>query len=208
MRHILRPFVQTSLPRSSFINSDTPLVDLEKFREGLGLIHSHVKKVLSGVGEKETAEFVESISSCRRIFHSGQGRSGLIARCFAMRLMHMGFSSCVVGETTTPAIGAKDLLILCSCSGRKKGSLQLARQARQSGAIIFVLTAESDSPLARLAHHLIFFPVVLEKDVLREPLGSLFEQSLFLYLEGVVLFLMGKTGISEEEMRRRHANLE
>lgn len=208
MRHILRPFVQTSLPRSSLINSDTPLVDLEKFREGLGLIHSHVKKVLSGVGEKETAEFVESISSCRRIFHSGQGRSGLIARCFAMRLMHMGFSSYVVGETTTPAIGAKDLLILCSCSGRKKGSLQRARQARQSGAIIFVLTAESDSPLARLAHYLIFFPVVLEKDVLREPLGSLFEQSLFLYLEGVVLFLMGKTGISEEEMLRRHANLE
>ncbi len=120
----------------------------------------------------------------------------------------MDFSSCVVGETTTPAIGAKDLLILCSCSGRKKGSLQLAGQARQSGAIIFVLTAESDSPLARLAHHLIFFPVVLEKDVLREPLGSLFEQSLFLYLEGVVLFLMGKTGISEEEMLRRHANLE
>jgi len=120
----------------------------------------------------------------------------------------MGFSSCVVGETTIPAIGAKDLLILCSCSGRKKGSLQLARQARQSGAIIFVLTAESDSPLARLTHHLIFFPVVLEKDLLREPLGSLFEQSLFLYLEGVVLFLMGKTGISEEEMLRRHANLE
>ncbi|TET59601.1 SIS domain-containing protein, partial [Candidatus Aerophobetes bacterium] len=149
MRHILRPFVQTSLPRSSFINSDTPLVDLEKFREGLGLIHSHVKKTLSGVGEKETAEFVESISSCRRIFHNGQGRSGLIARCFAMRLMHMGFSSYVVGETTTPAIGAKDLLVLCSCSGRKKGSLQLARQARQSGAIIFVLTAELDSPLAR-----------------------------------------------------------
>ncbi len=200
--------MQTSLPRSSLIDSDTPLVGLEKFREGLGLIHSHVKKVLSGVGEKETAEFVESISSCRRIFHSGQGRSGLITRCFAMRLMHMGFSSYVVGETTTSAIGAKDLLVLCSCSGRKKGSLQLTRQARQSGAIIFVLTAESDSPLARLTHHLIFFPVVLEKGVLREPLGSLFEQSLFLYLEGIVLFLMGKTGIPEEEMLRRHANLE
>lgn len=135
MRHILRLFVQTSLRRSSFINSDTPLVDLKKFREGLGLM-------------------------------------------------------------------------LCSCSGRKKGSLQLARQARQSGAIIFVLTVESDSPLARSAHHLIFPPVVLEKDVLREPLGSLFEQSLFLYLGGVVLFLMGKTGISEEEVQRRHANLE
>lgn len=65
-----------------------------------------------------------------------------------------------------------------------------------------------DSPLARIAHHLIFFPLVLEKDALREPLGSSFEQSLFLYLEGVVLFLMEGAEVSEEEMLGRHANLE
>ena len=183
-------------------------MDPEKFREGLELIHSHVKKVLSRVNEKETAEFTQSISSSHRIFLSGQGRSGLIARCFATRLMHLGFSSYVVGETTTPGIGEKDLLIVCSCSGRKHIPLELARQARQSGAAIFALTADPDSPLARLAHHLIFFPLVSKKGALREPLGSLFEQSLFFYLEGVVLFLMRKMGISEEDMLKRHTNLE
>ena len=183
-------------------------MDPEKFREELGLIHSCVKKVLSRIDEKETAEFIHSISSSRRMFLSGQGRSGLIARCFAMRLMHLGFSSYVVGETITPAIGEKDLLIVCSCSGRRSLAVELVRQARQSGAGVFALTASRDSPLARLAHHLILFPLVSQKGASGEPLGSLFEQSLFLYLEGIALFLMGEMGISEEDMLRRHTNLE
>jgi len=39
-------------------------------------------------------------------------------------------------------------------------------------------------------------------------LGSLFEQSLLFYLEGAVLCLMRRMNISEEEMRKRHTNLE
>lgn len=183
-------------------------MDPEKFREGLGRIHSSVKKVLSRIDEKETAEFIHSISSSRRIFLSGQGRSSFIARCFAMRLMHLGFSSYVVGETITPGIGEKDLLVVCSCSGGKHIALELARQARQSKAGVFALTASRESPLARLAHHLIFFSLVSEKGASTDALGSLFEWSLFLYLEGVVLFLMRKMEISEEDMLRRHTNLE
>jgi 6-phospho-3-hexuloisomerase len=183
-------------------------MDPEKFREGLEVIHSSVEKVLSRIDEKETAQFIQSISSSRRLFLSGQGRSGLVARCFAMRLMHLGFSSYVVGETTTPGIGKKDLLIICSCSGRKHITLELVRQARQSEAAVFALTASRESPLVRLVHRLIFFPLVSQKDAPEELLGSLFEQSLFLYLEGVVLFLMRKMKISEQDMLRRHTNLE
>ena len=183
-------------------------MDPEKFREGLGLIHSSVKEVLSGIDDKETAKFIHSISSSRRIFLSGQGRSGLIARCFAMRLMHLGFSSYVVGETTTPSIGKRDLLIIYSCSGRKHVTLELARQARQSEAGVFALTASRESPLARLAHDFIFFPLVSQEGASTDVLGSLFEQSLFLYLEGIVLFLMRKMEISDEDMLRQHTNLE
>jgi len=41
----------------------------------------------------------------------GAGRSGLAAKAFAMRLMHLGFNVYVVGETTTPAVGPEDLVI-------------------------------------------------------------------------------------------------
>jgi len=34
----------------------------------------------------------------------GVGRSGLIGRAFAMRLMHLGFEVYVLGETITPAV--------------------------------------------------------------------------------------------------------
>ena len=41
-----------------------------------------------------------------------------------------------------------------------------------------------------------------------QPMGSLFEQSLLLCLDYVILILMDKTQITAEEMFTRHANLE
>ena len=41
-----------------------------------------------------------------------------------------------------------------------------------------------------------------------QPMGSLFEQSLLICLDYVILILMDKTQITAEEMFARHANLE
>ena len=47
----------------------------------------------------------------RRIFVAGEGRSGFSAKGFAMRLMHLGYTVYVVGETITPALREGDLLV-------------------------------------------------------------------------------------------------
>jgi Predicted sugar phosphate isomerase involved in capsule formation len=44
----------------------------------------------------------------------GAGRSGLVAKAFAMRLMHLGMISYVVGETITPALQTGDLIVVLS----------------------------------------------------------------------------------------------
>ncbi len=41
-----------------------------------------------------------------------------------------------------------------------------------------------------------------------QPMGSLFEQSLMLVLDSLVLCLMDRIGMSAQEMFSRHANLE
>lgn len=63
---------------------------------------------------------IEEIRNSDRIFVVGTGRSELVGKAFAMRLMHLGFNVHVVGEVTTPAIRDKDCLIAISGSGETK----------------------------------------------------------------------------------------
>ena len=70
------------------------------------------------------------MEAASRVFVAGVGRSGLCMRALGMRLMHLGKTVYVVGETTTPSIAAENLLILGSGSGRTASLLALAGQAR------------------------------------------------------------------------------
>jgi len=174
----------------------------------LRLILSEVRDVLSKIDEQEAEAFIQEILKAKRIFLIGVGRSGLMARCFAMRLMQMGFPTYVVGETITPAIEEGDLLVVCSASGEKHLVLEFSSLAKKKRAAVCVLTAEKDSSLSRLADLSIKIPVSSKGSTSIQLLGSLFEQSLLLYFEGVVLTLTRSLNISGEEMRKRHANLE
>ena len=74
------------------------------------------------VSQDEMEKFADAILKADRIFVAGAGRSGFVARAFANRLMHMGLTVFFVGEPTTPAIKAGDLLVIGSGSG-ETGSL-------------------------------------------------------------------------------------
>src|SRR5512140_1965311 len=89
------------------------------------------------------------IESSSRIFVAGAGRSGLCMKAFGMRLMHLGKTVPVAGETTTPSIAASDLLILGSGSGRTASLLGMAEQANRRGARVLLFTTDAESPLAK-----------------------------------------------------------
>ena len=72
---------------------------------------------LSAISPGEAEAFADAILDAERIFVAGAGRSGLAAKAFAMRLMHLGLPVFVAGETTTPGIRAGDLLVIGSGSG-------------------------------------------------------------------------------------------
>lgn len=50
-----------------------------------------IQSVLDEVDTNKAEALAEMISTATRIFISGEGRSGLMGKAFAMRLMHSGY---------------------------------------------------------------------------------------------------------------------
>jgi 6-phospho-3-hexuloisomerase len=177
-------------------------------RERIARILEDLGRIVPRMDTEPLARLGSEIGQAERIFVAGTGRSGLMARAFAMRLMHLGLSVHVVGETTTPEIGEGDLLVCCSRrgeSGSHSHFIDLAHEARARAA---VLTANPDSTNAQKADLTVVLPVDDDSHARRQPLGAFFEQSLLLVLEALVTQLMDDLHVDEEEMLRHHTSLE
>lgn len=85
----------------------------------------------------------------------------MIMRTFAMRLMQIGFRSYVVFDTNTPAIEAGDLLIAGSGSGTTETVCVIARQAKERGARLVLISKNNTAPLAREADAVLQIPTQL-----------------------------------------------
>ena len=81
-------------------------------------ILSQLQTVADSLSEDTVKVCAEKIDAHGRVFVYGAGRSGLMLRALAMRLMQMGKCAYVVGETVTPSVEEGDLLILASASGK------------------------------------------------------------------------------------------
>ncbi|HUV38582.1 MAG TPA: 6-phospho-3-hexuloisomerase [Planctomycetota bacterium] len=185
-------------------------------------IHQAVYRILDEVAHtfdfaeiENTKRLLEAIRGAKRVFVAGAGRSGLMMRAFAMRLMQVGIDTYVVGETTTPRTLKDDILIVGSGSGQTGGPLSYAQIARSSGVPIFAITAAQESSLSRLAGVVIRLPAPTPKvhegkptTQSAQPLGSLFEQTLLVYLDALIIVLMQELGVDSETLLGRHATLQ
>ena len=153
-------------------------------------------------------EAVERAARCvlahDRVFVGAAGRSGLMLRAFAMRLMQMGRTVYVAGETVTPAIGEGDLLFLASASGATQSVIRYAEVAKGAGADLFVVTAAEVSPLTAVHPADIVLPCGSKDQPAGQIMGTLFEEALLILCDAVVQSLPA----DPDSMRRRHANLE
>ncbi|HEU4394047.1 MAG TPA: 6-phospho-3-hexuloisomerase [Planctomycetota bacterium] len=173
----------------------------------LDAIYRELTHIAAGLPREEAGALARAIRRARRVFLGGMGRSGLMMRAFAMRLMQLGVEVHVVGDTTTPSIGRRDLLILGSRYGRSGSLAHYVDIARRERARVAVVTMDARTPLARSADLVATIPVP-EGGPSKQPLGTLFEQSLLVYLDAVVLLLKRLLHKTEGAMRRRHTNLE
>ena len=171
-----------------------------------------VTAILAGVRDESADALVAAVLAARRIFVLGVGRSGLLARMFAMRLMQLGLQAYVVGDVTTPPIAASDLLVVLSGSGRTATAVTLAGQAKAYGAQLLAVTAEPTSPLASLADLAVVVPAgSVKTDVTtptRLPLANALEQAMAVVLDCVGAMLAEQLAQDNVALLQRHANLE
>lgn len=176
-------------------------------------ILEELKITLSNVKKEEIFGLEEELQKAKRIFCDGLGRSGLFCRAFAMRLMHLGMNCFYVGDTMTPAIKSGDLLLICSGSGKTESLISHGKTAKKNGARLALVTGNGSSQLGELADVQVLIKTPSKYETKREkktvlPMGSLFENSVCLLFEGLVLDLMEQRKETGKSMFQRHANLE
>ena len=185
-----------------------------KFSDCRKAVLGELDRTLAGISEEQVAALLELILGARAIFLAGAGRSGLMIRGFAMRLMHMGMTVHMVGEVTTPAIGPEDLLLIASGSGETASLVAMAQKTKKIGAKLGLITIFPDSSIGKLSDAAVAIPAPTPKSSAPQafssvqPMGSLFEQSLLLTMDSLILLLMEQTGKDGAEMFALHANLE
>ena len=174
-------------------------------------ILEEISATLGSVSEISAENVLNRIMSAKRVFIAGGGRTGFIVRSFAMRLMHLGIKTHVVGEPTTPGIDLGDLLIIGSGSGETGSLVSMGKKAKTLGAELIVITATPESTIANLSDCCITIPAQTkhsDSTTTVQPMGSLFEQTLLIVLDEMILRLIERKRIDPAAMREMHANLE
>lgn len=184
-------------------------------------ITSHALAVIDKINENEVSKMIDTIIDSECIFIVGTGRSELVGKMFAMRLMHLGFTVHVVGDVTTPAIKANDSLIAISGSGETKTVTLAAQTAKEVDAKVIGITANLESTLSENLDIMINIESKTKEpwkyytsNVLKghyddlTPMGTLFEDTTHLFLDGLIAEFMAHLGKKEIDLKKRHAIIE
>jgi 6-phospho-3-hexuloisomerase len=169
-------------------------------------VGERVSEALATIDPTTIAHVVQILNHAPQIFVYGAGRSGIIGRAFAMRLVQAGLRAYVIGESVTPIVRKGDAVFILSGQGESYSSIQTANIVRREGAELVVLTGRPGSKLAHAASLLIVihFPEDADRATFA-PLGTLFESASLRLTDALVVELIRARGESEESMRRRHA---
>lgn len=175
------------------------------------IILEELRASVFSVDEKDLCGFIEKIREAPKIYCDGKGRSGLQMKAFAMRLAQMGFRVYDASGVTTPAMETGDFLIAASGSGQTPNLLEHVLTAEKLGTAIALITASETSVMREKSNYCFQFRAKSKQDTEKtsiQPMGTLFEQSLAVFLDITVLLLMQECCITGDEMYRLHNNLE
>jgi len=172
-----------------------------------------IRGVLAKVERADVSAFAEKLYDAGHVVVTGEGRSGFMAKAFAMRLMHLGLSVHVAGETTTPAVTSADTVVAVSGSGTTATTVRTAQKAHELGATVLAVTTDPDSPLAAAADKVLVLPAATkyrraDEAPTIQPLSSLFDQTTHVVLDVVCLELAQRRGVDNAGAFRAHANTE
>lgn len=182
----------------------------------------NISRITQSVSQEEINEMTKMILDVDHVFIMGLGRSGLVAKAFGMRLMHLGLKVYIVGETITPAITENDCLIAISGSGETSYIISTTGIAKSIGAKIIAITSYTESSLAKKSDLVVQLKgrtkIDDETNYIRRqisgqhqtlsPMGTIFEISALVFLDSIIAQMMHDLGQTEEDLKSRHTVLE
>lgn len=189
----------------------------DRFSELSSAALKELQQVFGKMCDQDIRPLLDCIREAPRIFLLGAGREGLSVREFAMRLMHLGKETHWVWDDTTPAVCPGDLFI-CAC-----GSADVSHEniicdnAKREGAKLVLITPSAEGHLLEIADTIIRIPAMAYKAVYHSEeefvptvqlMGNQFEQALLVFFDVVVMILKEEMQIQNEEMEKRHRNVE
>jgi 6-phospho-3-hexuloisomerase len=187
-----------------------------------------ITKSVSALNHHEMDVFFHEMLSARRVYVAGAGRSGLIAKAFGLRLMHLGLNTYVVGETITPAFVSGDTLVMFSGSGETHSMVSICATARELGGKVCLVTASPDSRMSRMADCVVnlgdltgYYRKDKNSFEIRQltgtyrsvtaafaPLGTLFETLALVFSDAVISAMMEAKKAQVHDMQERITNVE
>ncbi len=180
-----------------------------------GVACSDLNQAMSRIDGAALARLEQAIADAKAVFVFGAGRSLLMLKAFAMRLMHIGLKVHVVGDVVTPALQKGDLLLLASASGETASLVNVATKAKQLGGTVALLTIFPESTLGKTGGGGGQDPGLFRqtagwtenvKGIL--PGGSLFEEAVMVLGDAMIVNLAQSTGYRLTKGFALHANLE
>ena len=153
----------------------------------------------------------QELLSAKRIVCYGVGREGLIMAAIAMRLMHAGFKSYVVGEMVTPPVGAGDVFFTSAGPGHFPTIETLLKVAREAGGRTVIVTAQPARAAQMPVDVVIHLPAQTMVDVTAGlsvlTMGTHYEAALLLLGDLLILRLLELTNQKREDMYTRYTNM-
>ena len=175
---------------------------------------SELSSVLDNIDDESVETTCRMICQAKQILLYGCGREALQIRGLAMRLYHLGCKAGMVADMNAPPLRGGDLFVASAGPGELSTVTALMQVARRDGAKIVFLTAEADAAAASLADHTLLIPaqtMASDQDGRRQsvlPMGSIYEGSLFVLFEMMILKIQTLLVVNTEAMRARHTNME
>ncbi|KKS10100.1 MAG: 6-phospho 3-hexuloisomerase [candidate division WWE3 bacterium GW2011_GWF2_41_45] len=176
-------------------------------------ILKEIGSVLESVDDKEVTDLISCLVEANKIVVCGAGRVGMATRGFGMRLGHLGLNAFTLGDSTVPSICKGDVFLVSSGSGETQTIYDLAVIAKESGAMLVLITGNPNSRIGKIADRIVLIKAPSKTKPVDgfssiQPMTTLNEQCLGIFFDAVVLELMKKMDETHETMWKRHSNLE
>ncbi len=186
---------------------------MKVYADVYNMVLKELKMSLTAINGKKVEEMIDMICSAEKVFVIGVGRVLLMMQAFAKRLNHLGINANYVGAINEEAITGRDILIVGSGSGESAVPVAITKIAKKYEAKIIYIGSNASSKIKEIADLFIRIPCKTKlnlKDEIksRQPMSSLFEQSLLLFGDIVSYMIINKKNLDMEALWNKHANLE